>query len=154
MKRITSLFICYLLIIPNYALSIDWKSVKCPTDVKVLARELLEVELAGRQLPKKGPCLDQNKFNYVSATHSPREEIKLKVDKVLDGPYKISIKEPKDLGLGEFELKFHIANKGLSYEDKIRVLILHAPEVASNHPCGELTLFPKQFMVRKQCLKN
>ncbi len=151
LKILLTIFIL-MIAIPPRTHAKDWTKIKCTADVKELATQLLEVELAGRQLHKKSPCLSEKKFKYVSAAHSPRQEEPLSVDRYIGKNYQIKILNVKPSELGTYKIKFSISDDNkFKFKGDFSIIILHDPKVSSSFPCAGILVFPKLTMIRKEC---
>ena len=133
----------------------DWTQVSCPEDLKILASELIEVQLSGAMVSKKSKCLVPSNFKYVEATHSaPSDgEFKSEAEIIINKNSKLTVISVASLGLGEYKVLFSISSGKKIYKDELQ--FLHYPRYenqVSDNECAGVTVTPSKIYMRKNCI--
>ncbi len=122
----------------------------CPTDLKLIAKELIELDLSGLRLPTRSQCLDPAHFRFVDVFHDPVQEER-SPDQIVVSDAKITVTqiEPTE---DENEFRAHFKVTGRELKDSILFMRHLNPKKQKSSGCASLLEFPKKWSVRKNCL--
>ena len=118
----------------------------CPKDLKVIARELVELQLSGAFITSNEQCLKQEDFKTVLAVSQGSQEQPWKPEVKLDKK-KLVIKlgEIKELNLGVYTVEVTLSESKKSYRDDFSFILL--PSEKEPYECaGILDPFKRAYI--------
>ena len=155
-----SLFMSALCVLPfsSYA-----KDFKCPKDAKVIAQELLELQLSGYRLPERSSCLDQKNFKNILAEHDPDQEGSGDPDVSIDKSLNLQVSGVLSQGdLGEYDAVIPVTaelkkiklsdNSEWPSELRFRFIAYKSETKIKESGCGSILSFLQKNIVWKNCL--
>ncbi len=130
----------------------DWSSVTCPDDVKIIADELIKLEMSGMFLTTKSRCLSQSNFKYVLAEHNPGTEEEIAYDHIISNQYKIEITQVKKEEFGVYEIFYKIIDAKKQYTDSFKMMVYRDSKLKKNIQCADIFAPSNKVYILKECL--
>jgi hypothetical protein len=131
-----------------------WKPASCPKDAKVLAQELLDMELAGRRLIAESDCLEQKRFKYVHVIHEPSEAHGDQPELWVEPGDQVKLTLVKKQNeFNEYKAEFQITQaKSKKVIKDSFIFVMHTSPMKQAHAgCASYLIVPDKNIVKREC---
>jgi len=139
--------------VANAALATD-AAPRCPTDLKEVAAEILELDLSGLRLAEKSKCLDPKRFKWIQAFHEPIQDSAAPAVQWLEDGAKVTIDHVwKGEYFGEYSANYTIlpGPKAKPIKGSFRLLVETSAARQKKDGCAAPLDFPSPWLVWKKC---
>lgn len=128
----------------------------CPKDPKILARELLELDLSGLRHPVHSPCLEPSRFSHVQVYHDPVSDSSIGLPELLEEGDRVEIiRVSAEDSVGGMSAEFEVQRKTSKKKERGTLLFfvntsLQQQKLAG---CAQLSAFPEKWRMWKRCAR-
>jgi len=126
----------------------------CPEDPKILARQLLEMDLSGMRLPEWSKCLDATAFPDVNVHQDPVMDSSLPAPEVIPSSARIEITRVEATDSMGGAVAHYVIDVGKGRKPLYGTLpiVIHKSELRQRRSgCAQLLGFPSPWRIRENC---
>lgn len=121
------MFKTFLLFLVFTSVHLKAQTPTCPKDLKIIAKELVELQLSGAFLAAGAQCLKQENFKTVLAAYQGPQEEEWKAEVKFDQKkIEIRLGEIKEINLGIHSLDVYLREGKKMYKDSFSFILLHS----------------------------